>query len=138
MLKKFFEKIIQIFGDLISGFIEFGKSVLTAFWQLLKLIIKESIDFLKDFSSLVKKIFVELFFPKKGIIEFTTGKHEIFIKVKTIRHRKVWIHICDSDEHPGCSYLDRDMFSVSELFAHGFVLVADIKSKKRKIFWYIK
>lgn len=78
------------------------------------------------------------FVSKRGIIEFTTGDHEVFIKIRFKRHERVWIHICEEEHHPHCSYVDRDMFSVSEIFNDGFVIVAHVESNERKVFWYIR
>lgn len=103
-------------------------------YKINKKIIKMSENF---FKKIQKKLFEE-FITKKGIIEFTTGDHEVFVRTKCESHEKVWIHIVESSD-PTCSYLDNDMFSVKdEDVEHGFIILAHIESNSRKVYWFIK
>lgn len=103
-------------------------------YKINKKIIKMSDNF---FKKIQKKLFEE-FITKKGIIEFTTGDHEVFVRTKCESHEKVWIHIVESSD-PTCSYLDHDMFTVKdEDVHHGFIILAHIESNSRKVYWFIK
>ncbi len=73
---------------------------------------------------------------KKGIIEFTTGNYEVFIKVHIGHEEKVWVHFGKSLD-PCCSYLEGDLFDIKETKG-GFIIVAKVESNNRKVYWYIK
>lgn len=86
----------------------------------------------------ISKIFIDLInymsFCKKGVVEFTNGDHQIFIKTCC---EKVWIHIDDNCFDPTCSYLENDTFSI-KMTEGGFIIIAHIESNSRKIYWFSK
>jgi len=88
-----------------------------------------------EFLRNVQKIFREFVF-KKGVIEFTTGEHELFVETSFRRGEKLWIHILDNSE-PTCGYIDNDFFTTKQIEG-GFVISAIIESNNRKVYWFVK
>ena len=84
-----------------------------------------------------KKILFNILIIQKGVIDFSTGDHEIFVKTRCNKYKKVWIHM-DHQHHSPCSYLDGDNFSVYDTLPHGFIIKAHVESNSRKIHWFIE
>ena len=72
-----------------------------------------------------------------GVINFSTGDHEIFVKTKHRRHKRVWICISDHRHYPTCGNLADDMFTVGSNFEHGFIVKAHIESNSRTVYWVL-
>ena len=81
-------------------------------------------------SSIFKIIGIE-----HGVINFSTGDHEIFVKTRHKRHKRVWFCISGHQHHPTCGHLSDDMFTVGNSFDHGFVVKAHIESNNRTLYW---
>jgi len=84
-----------------------------------------------------KKIIFNMLIIESGIIDFSTGDHEIFVRTRRSRYKKVWINM-DHQHHPSCSHLEDDMFSVHDELPHGFIIKAHVESNSRKIHWFIE
>lgn len=89
-------------------------------------------DFFKDIQDLFK-----IFISRKGMIEFSTGKHEIFIHSRIKIYEQVYFRIEKHHNHHTCSYLPTDEFEVIEK-DNGFTIVANVESEKVKFYWHIK
>lgn len=70
---------------------------------------------------------------EKGSIEIAHGKHKIFIPIKKFNPEHVFLEF-DVCNIGNCSNLEHDLFS-TYITRDGFILIAEIKSNKRKIKW---
>jgi hypothetical protein len=89
-------------------------------------------DFFRDLQDLFK-----VFISRKGMIEFTTGKYEVFMHTRIKRHEQVYFRIEKEHHHHTCSYLPEDDFEIIE-GENGFTVIANIESNKVKFYWHVK
>jgi len=76
--------------------------------------------------SILNKLFI-----KSGIVEFSTGDHEILIKTDSHKEEKMWIQIVGN---PGnsCGSINKDYFTTKRV-KDGYIIYAKIESNKRKV-----
>mgnify|MGYP000844258364 CR=1 FL=1 len=74
---------------------------------------------------------------RKGLIKFTTGNHEIFVKTHLSKNERVWIHIIKGCDPTCVNSQDVDLFNVEESHK-GFIITASVKSNSRKVYWIIR
>ena len=89
-----------------------------------------------------KKIFNQLkdtyetFRCRKGTIELTTGKYELFVYARLGERSNIEFDIEVIDKQV-CSYLPKDIFDIKEQ-KNGFLLKANVESNEVKFHWVVK
>lgn len=84
----------------------------------------------------IKYAIRDIFPPKKGSIDFTSGEYEIFVHSRSKDHESVEYDLEEFEESI-CGFCPHNHFHI-EKNQNGFLLKANVESGKIKFHWRIK